>query len=131
MIATKDAKNWLEWTIFAVSCVLVLSVIIALGYRVFGGGERVPPTIEIKLGRTLKRDDHYAMFVTAFNHGDKTAEAVQIEVTLTKSDGETEKAEFQIQFLPRGASRDGWVTFETDPATAARITARPLGYAEP
>ena len=131
MIATKDSKNWLEWTVFAVGCVLVLGVIGALGYQIFVAGERQPPAIEIDLGRTEKRTGHYAMFVTATNRGDKTAELVRIEVTLKKDNGESERAEFQIQFLPRGASRDGWVTFATDPATATEITARPVGYAEP
>ena len=130
MIATKDSKNWLEWSVFAASCVLVLSVIGALGYQIFAGGDE-PPAIGIELGRTVKRGNHYALFVTAVNRGERTAELVQIEVTLEKDSGESERAELQIQFLPKGASRDGWVTFKTDPATAMKVTARAHGYAEP
>ena len=73
---------------------------------------------------------HFIVPVSVTNHGDRTAEGVQIEVVLQSSDKEQESAEFEIAFLPRGATREGWVNFETDPRTA-HMKARALGYEKP
>jgi uncharacterized protein (TIGR02588 family) len=40
------------------------------------------------------------------------------------------RGELTIAFLPRRATREGWVTFQQDPR-AARLTARVLGYEKP
>ena len=127
----KEPKNWLEWIVFAIGCVLVLGAIGALGYQTWIAAPPKPPTIEVILGQAEAHAGHYAIPVRVANRGDETAEAVLVQVTLEMSDGKSEKSEFQIQFLPRNASREGWVIFETDPATAKKIRARPLGYAKP
>lgn len=44
---------------------------------------------------------------------------------------EVETAELSIAFLPRRSTRNGWVTFTTDPATVERIESHVLGYQEP
>ena len=124
-------KNWLEWIVFAIGCVLVLGAIGTLGYQIWTAAPPKPPMIEVTLGQAEQRGEHYAIPVRLANRGDETAEAVLVQVTLEMSGGKSEKSEFQIQFLPRNASREGWVIFETNPATAKKITARPLGYAKP
>lgn len=68
--------------------------------------------------------------VTVVNHGDETAEGVRIEVVM-ESGGEVKaRGEFDIPFVPRHATREGWVTFEQDPRTA-QLKARVLGYQKP
>jgi hypothetical protein len=48
-----------------------------------------------------------------------------------KRDGGEERAELEIQLLPGKATRRRWVIFQGDPAQAAKITARPVGFQQP
>lgn len=122
-------KNWLEWVVFAVGLLLVAST---LGYLIYDAATlgKTPPAIEVRLGKPQPIMQHFIVPVSVTNHGDRTAEGVQIEVVLESSDKEQESAEFEIAFLPRGATREGWVNFETDPRTA-RMKARAVGYEKP
>ncbi len=126
----KLQKNWLEWSVFAVGLVLVLGT---LGYLVYDaltmGSE--PPVIEIRLEPTVERAGNYIIPVSIKNNGDQTAEGIHIEVQLIQQGRELERSEFVVAFLPRQATREGWVTFKTNPATAEQITARVLGYEKP
>lgn len=127
---SKPKKNWFEWCVFSLASVLVVGV---LGYLAYEAGTttRSRPALEVHLGTAEPVADHFAIPVTVFNRGSRTAEAVHVQVVLTKQDGSEERAEFQIQFMPRQASRRGGVTFETDPSTARRIAARAVGYQLP
>lgn len=127
----KLQKNWLEWLVFAISLVLV---IITLGYLVYDGAtfSKAPPNIELELGTAqAQAENRYIVPVNAINHGDTTAEGVQIEVTLNNGGEEQENAQFEIAFLPRHSQREGWVTFTIDPRTVEEIEARVLGLEKP
>ncbi len=127
----KIQKNWLEWVVFAISLVLV---IITLGYLVYDGAtfSETPPNIELELGKAqAQAADRFIVPVNAINRGDTTAEGVQIEVTLNSGGKEQENAQFEIAFLPRHSTREGWVTFTTDPRTVEQIKARVLGLEKP
>lgn len=123
-------KNWLEWIVFAVSLVLVVAT---LGYLVYDGATtgNTPPSIEFELGKPQLQADHFIVPVSVTNRGDETAEGVHIEVVLENGGQEQESAEFEIAFLPRLSTREGWVTFETDPRTVDGMNARVLGYEKP
>ena len=126
----KVEKNWLEWVVFGVGLVLVVCVV---GYLVYDGASMgdAPPDIEVTLGATVRRGAEFLVPVSVTNRGDETAEGVQIEVTLERADGgEPERGEFGIAFLPRRATRRGWVSFSQDPA-AGRLKPRVLGYEKP
>ena len=126
----KVEKNWLEWIVFAASLVLVLST---LGYLVYDGatlGES-PAKIEFELGKPQPQSNHFMVPITVSNRGDETAEGVHIEVTLESGGKEQETAEFDIAFLPRHSTREGWVTFKTDPRTVEQMQARVLGFEKP
>lgn len=127
---SKLEKNWLEWLIFAVSLVLVVST---LGYLIYDAtlSSETPPNIEVQLGETQPQGQTFLVPVIAINKGEQTAETVQIEVVLEKNGKEEESAELSIQFLPRGAKRSGWVTFETDPRTVDNIKSRAVGFEKP
>lgn len=127
---SKLEKNWLEWVIFAVGLVLVVST---LGYLIYDATatSEAPPNIEVKLGEIQPQGQNFLVPVIAENKGKQTAETVQIEVVLEKEGKEEESAELQIQFLPRGAKRSGWVTFETDPRTVEKIKTRAVGFEKP
>jgi len=125
----KLQKNWLEWAVFAVGLILVTS---ALGYLFYAGVSmgNEPPSIEVRLGTPEPRQSNFAVPVTVLNHGDETAASIRIEVVMQSNGAEPARGELDIPFLPRNATRDGWVTFDQDPRKA-QLRARVLGYQKP
>lgn len=127
---SKIEKNRLEWCVFAMSLALVGSVLCYLTCHALFN-KSTPPVLEVELGAAQRQAGYYEMPVTVHNRGDQTAEAVQIEVRLTKSDESHEQAGFEIQFVPPRSSRQGVVSFETDPQTAKQLMGRAVGYQQP
>lgn len=124
----KVEKNWLEWIVFGVSLALVAAV---LGYLAYDGATAgdAPPAVEVRTGEPVRRGESFVVPVTVTNRGDRTAEGVRVEVLL-EGGAAPERGEFTVPFLPRGARREAWVTFNTDPA-AGRLAPHVLGYEEP
>jgi uncharacterized protein (TIGR02588 family) len=91
----------------------------------------VPPSIEFQLGQPQPQSNRFLVPVKVTNRGDETAQGVQVEVTLESGGKEQESAEFEIAFLPRHSTREGWVTFKTDPRTVEQMQARVLGFEKP
>jgi uncharacterized protein (TIGR02588 family) len=125
----KPKKNWLEWVVFALGVILVSST---LGYLIYAGVSmgHEPPSLEVRLGTPEQREFNFIVPVTVVNHGDETAEGVRIEVVMASGGEEKARGELNVAFLPRHATREGWVTFELDPRTA-QLKARVLGYQKP
>ena len=123
-------KNWLEWIVFGVGLLLVAST---LSYLVYDGATAAdtPPDVEVNLGEPQPGGVGFLVPVTVFNRGGQTAEGVSVEVVLETggAPGE-ERGEFTVAFLPRGGTREGWVSFRSDPR-AGRLTARAPGYEQP
>jgi uncharacterized protein (TIGR02588 family) len=126
---SKIRKNWLEWSVFAVGLVLVVSVLAYLAYEGATMGSE-PPSLEVRLGTPEPRTHNFIVPVTVINHGDATAEGVRLEVLMEKAETEPARGELTIPFLPRRATREGFVTFQQDPR-AAQLKARVLGYEKP
>ena len=124
----KVQKNWLEWTVFAVSALLIAAVLGFLVYETATIGN-APPDIHLQIGTPEQRTGYFAVPVEAINKGDHTAEGVHIEVVL-KAGGKEETGDFEIAFLPRRGSREAWVTFKSDPRSGT-LEARVLGYEKP
>ena len=127
---SKLQKNWVEWAVFAVGLVLVVA---ALTYLVYEGATMGddPPNLEVRLGTPEQRAHNFIVPVTVKNHGDETAEGVTVEVLLETGEGKTpERGELTVAFIPRLATREGFVAFQQDPRQA-RLTARVLGYDKP
>ena len=127
---SKIEKNWLEWCVFVLSLALVGSVLSYLTYQALFA-KSTPPLLEVELGPASPHGGHYAVPVSVHNRGYQTAEAVRVQVLLIKPDDTHEQADFELQFLPPRSSRQGMVTFETDPHTAKRMTGRAIGYQQP
>ncbi len=125
----KIQKNWLEWVVFALGLILVLAT---LGYLTYAGASmgHDPPSLEVRLGTPEPGRFNFIVPVTVVNHGDETAEGVRIEVVMNSAGGEQERGQLDIPFLPRHATREGWVTFEKDPRTS-QLKALVLGYQKP
>jgi len=124
---SKLQKNWFEWVVFGVSLLLTAAT---LGYLVYDGAtiSEAPPAIQVHLGAAVERGEQFVVPVTLINREGQTAEGVKVEVTLA-GDVE-ERSEFVVAFLPRGATRQGWVAFNRDPR-GSQMTARVVGYEEP
>ena len=120
-------KNWFEWTVFAAGLVLLTATLSYLAYDGATLGD-APPSIEIRLGAPARRAQNFIVPVSIVNHGDLTAEGVEVEVVLRGAS--EERGEFVVAFLPRGATREGWVAFQTDPR-AGELKARVVGYEKP
>lgn len=125
----KLQKNWLEWSVFAVSLVLVAGTV---GYLIYEGVATgsAPPSIEVRLGTPEQRTHNFIVPVTVINNGDQTAAGLHIEVVMEIGGAEQARAELDLPFLPRHATREGWVTFDKDPRNA-QLKARVLGYEKP
>lgn len=124
----KVNKNWVEWTVFGVSAVLIATVI---GFLVFESatiGDALPD-IQLRLGTPEARSGYFAVPLEVTNKGDQTAEGVHIEVVL-RAAGKEERADLEIAFLPRRGAREAWVTFKTDPRNGT-LEVRVLGYEKP
>jgi uncharacterized protein (TIGR02588 family) len=125
---TMPRKNWIEWSVFALSAALIAFVVGFLVYESATIGN-APPDIRVHIGTAEPRAGYFAVPIEATNHGDHTAEGVHIEVTL-KAAGKEETGDFEIAFLPRRGAREAWVTFKTDPRQGT-LEARVLGYEKP
>ncbi len=126
----KLEKNWVEWIVFGVGLALVVSTLSYLAYDALTMSD-APPSIEVRVGEPQQRPHNFVVPVTIINHGDQTAEGVQIEVVLESNNEEKERGEFALAFLPRRSTREGWVSFQTDPRTVERVKARVMGYEKP
>ena len=123
-------KNWLEWAVFGVGLLLVLST---LGFLIYDGATSAgdaPPALKVELGAPEQHGEQFIVPVTVTNEGGETAEGVTVEVALEREGREAERGEFAVAFLPRQGKREGFVTFRTDPRTA-RLVPRVLGYEKP
>ena len=123
-------KNWLEWSVFAVSAVLLLGVFAFLGYDwIVSEGD--PAEIEVRLGTPEAHDGYYALPVTFQNAGGQSVEDLQLDVTLMEGGEEGESASITVPFLPRDSTRNGWVVFSSNPDDADEIQTRVVSYVVP
>ncbi len=125
----KPKKNWLEWSVFALSLLLLLLTMAILVREQLSLGKQ-PPDPQMELGVPEAHTDYFAVPVKVHNHGDETAEDVHLEVKLILPGGESESGEFDLPYLPRHSVREAWVTFRQDPRKG-KLEAHVLGYQKP
>ena len=126
----KVEKNRLEWVVFGVGLLLVVST---LAYLVYDGATAAdtPPDVEVRLGEPRPGGAGFLVPVTVVNHGGETAGGVSVEVVLEAAGSpEPERGEFTVAFLPRRGTREGWVSFRADPRSG-KLSARAHGYEKP
>lgn len=123
-------KNRLEWTVFAVSLVILAFVFGFLGYDALtSAGEQ--PDLFVELGAAEAQRDYYVIPVTLRNDGGQSVEEVQLDVALIAGERELETASVTVATLPRQSTRQAWVVFSVDPADADRIEPRIVSYVVP
>jgi uncharacterized protein (TIGR02588 family) len=122
-------KNWLEWSVFAIGLVLVTSVFGYLVYDALTLGD-APPVMTIEIGEPEQQGQHVIVPVAVTNQGEQPAEGVIVEVTY-EGDQEPQQSQFEIAFLPRSATGEGWASFETGSGVIGQFKARVIGYGKP
>jgi len=127
---TGDEKNLLEWTVFFLSLLLITGI---LGYLVYQTVIYQPGSPDLDITYVHDPSPHapYRYFIRVKNHGNETAEEVQVEMVLEQDGKEIEVATMAIPYSPKQSVREGWVLFSKDPAAADTIYARVVSYKKP
>jgi uncharacterized protein (TIGR02588 family) len=128
--AGDDDKNALEWTVFGVSLLLVLSILVYLAYQVY---HEKPSTPDLVVEYYPDPSDNapHRYRVVVHNKGGETAEDVTIALSLENGNEELEAAALNIPFAPKESKREGWVNFRKDPLLADTLVARVVSYKKP
>lgn len=103
-------KNVVEWSVFALSLVLVLALTGYLAYDVFRGAGDAP-VFAFEFGAPAFQDSLYVLPVTVHNTGDRTAASVVVVVA-----SGAEEAEVVFDYVPRHSTREGAAFFRTRPS---------------
>jgi uncharacterized protein (TIGR02588 family) len=102
-------KNALEWVVFATSGLLIAAVTAALvwyGIHL----EEGPAEIGVSLSEPTVSGGRLVVPVTVRNTGLSVASGVQVSVVAVRG-GSEQEAEFSVDFIPRGGTRKGSVSF--------------------
>ena len=105
-----SGKNVLEWSVFVLSCVLVLGTFAVLihGMAVW---KDAPARLIARAGEAYQDADTVWVPIVVANDGDHSAVNVEVEVVSTSPAGEFEAA-FTVDQIPRGSERRGQVSFQ-------------------
>ena len=90
-------KNWLEWAVFAIGLVLVVTVFSYLVYDALTLGD-APPMMAIEIGQPEQQGQLIVVPVAVTNQGDQPADGVIVEVTYEGAQ-EPQQSQFEIAFL--------------------------------
>jgi len=112
---SKDrGRSAAEWTTFAASCVVLLTVVGLIVAQMFGATAPPDPVAEIRLPYRVEAASFHVT-VEVSNRGGETAANVQVAATLEMG-GETTTAEQTVDFLAGDATQDLVFVFDDDPA---------------
>lgn len=125
-----DDRNALEWSVFGVSLVLVLAILVYLSYMAYNHKPSSPDLV-VAYYHDPSANAPHRYRVVVHNRGGETAEEVQVELTTESGGEEVESAELSIAFSPKDSKREGWVNFKEDPANADTLVARVVSYKRP
>ncbi len=112
----KEKRTTAEWISLFVSVAIVLVLVGGLVYQIFARGNR-PPVIEVKplIEEVRQEGDSYYLPLDITNNGDRTAENVEVMLSLDTGEGEPETMQFQVQFLDGGETENQTVVFQNNP----------------
>jgi len=106
----------MEWVLAGLSGVLLLAVVGYLGYEGLAHPDG-PPQVVVRAGEPRPAAGGFLVEFTARNDGRTTAANVQVIGELgTPPDGIVERSEAVLDYVPKGSSRKGWLSFRRDPA---------------
>ncbi len=123
-------KNILEWAVFTVSIVLVLTVLSYLGYKTYTH-QTSPADIVVTYQASPTPSMPYRYHLTVNNVGGETAENLIIAFELQRNQTILEKAEIELIYVPKASKREGWINFSINPADADSVTAHVVSFKTP
>ena len=124
----KIRKNALEWSVFAASAVVALTLAVLVR-----GALREPtqtPDLTVSTGAAAATREGFRLPVIVRNDHGPTARQAKIEVTLRSGGTEIDRAELMLQFVPQQSERHGWVSFRRDPR-CCEVAARAVSFEAP
>lgn len=124
----KNKKNGLEWSVLAISGMLVFFTLGFLIYEMIYE-KQTSPDIVVSHGKIETKENYQALSVSVTNKGAETAENVRIEIIVGTGRTE-EKSQMEFQYLPGRSSVKGWATFNID-TVVDNIQIHVLGYSTP
>lgn len=105
-----------EWVMFAIACVILLTVAGAIA-SLWVTGPTGPPNLALRgAGQVRHQDGKWYVRVTVENEGETTAEAVQVLAELTIGGTLVEDGEQQIDFLAAGERQAVSFVLDHNPA---------------
>lgn len=127
-----SGRSIAEWTTLGISMAILLIVIGLVGYQhLFGASQAAVIEVTPRLQQVRQEGDAYYLPVDVTNKGDKTAEDVRVEVSLTP-DGRQQKtsSQLRIMFLAGHETSRGTVVFGEDPRRRV-LTTEVISYLQP
>jgi uncharacterized protein (TIGR02588 family) len=116
-----------EWVTFSIAAAVLAAVLVLIGGEIPQSAE--PPAPVAEPGVVERRGEHYVVPVVVDNRGERTAENVQVRVTLTIGDEEHE-GDQAVDFLSGGEREELEFVFDDDPSEG-EVEVRVTGYALP
>lgn len=128
--SNQEKKNFLEWAVFAIGLLLVLSALGYLSYKTFTN-KTTPPEIEVKFWEDPSEAAPYRYAVEVNNKGGETAEEVTVELVQKKDNAPIETSALKLAFVPKDSKREGWLNFHHDPKKADTLYVRVVSFSKP
>lgn len=127
----RAGRSVAEWTTLGISVAILLVVIGLVGYQQLFGASQ-PAAIEVtpRLQQVRQEGGAYYLPVEVTNKGDKTAEDVRIEVSLSPDGRQKTSSELRTMFLAGHETSRGTVVFGEDPRRGA-LTTEVISYLQP
>jgi uncharacterized protein (TIGR02588 family) len=113
----KEGRTGAEWVTLSISILIIAALVGLLTYLYFTQGTKSPAIqVEAKLEEVQQQGDAYYLPLTITNMGEKTAQDVEIQVSLASGEGDPETIGFTILFLAGGESDYETAIFSNDPS---------------
>jgi uncharacterized protein (TIGR02588 family) len=106
-----------EWITLGISVLIIASLVGLLSFIYFTSGTRSPVIkLEAKLEEVRREGEEYYLPITVTNEGERTAQDVEVELSLDTGEGDPETVGFTVQFLAGGESDYETAVFSSDPS---------------
>ena len=123
-----NSKNAFEWTVFGIGCVLIIATTWCLTWYALNSKDG-PARILIESGTPVLEGDRFRVPIEIRNTGHRVASNVQIVISATTG-ATSQQAGLSIDHIPRGATRQGFVTF-SGPDVPTQPKCEVTGYQQP
>ena len=118
-----------EWAAAGVGLMIVLAILAFLLMKAVQDPAS-PPDISIKVVGVEAQQGKYLVRLQVFNNGGSTAAQLAVEGTVAPQNGEMQRSQLTLDYVPAHSKRGAGLFFTTDPMKA-RLEVRAIGYQTP